>query len=345
MPLQDLCRDRPCEGKPPVPGDSRPAGYGPSRMTGIARAAALDPRSRRRVGALGRARPDSDAERTLVPAPPPQQDDRGGQHAAGAADPALPADQAARADRPAQLRPAGDGGDRRRGQGHRHPARGAEPAGGALRPRDRALLQRLRLLPHRLSRGQARGGEPLPRAPRLFRRRGAGPHRARRQRRLRHEPPQQHGLRDRRLHGGASFGAELCRRRVGAGLAAPHAGALARRVLRAPQLGQPPLPPGARLLREGCDRRRRGPGGLPRGRPQPRRPPAQAQARPHQLHGLVLRPRRLPRSRLRARRHQLRPCAGGPHAGARAGSRRAPARARRACSRPQRASSPTTWAS
>ena len=58
---------------------------------------------------------------------------------------------------------------------------------------------------------QARGGEPLPGAPRLFRRRGAGPHRARRQRRLRHEPPQQHGLRDRRLHGGASLRAQLCR--------------------------------------------------------------------------------------------------------------------------------------
>ena len=60
------------------------------------------------------------------------------------------------------------------------------------------------------------------------------------------------------------------------GLAAQDAGALARRLLRAPRLGQPPLPPGARLLRAGGDGRRRGPGGLSRGRPQPRRAPAQA---------------------------------------------------------------------
>ena len=49
-------------------------------------------------------------------------------------------------------------------------------------------------------------------------------------------------------------------------------------------------------------------------------PPAQAQARPHQLHGLVLRPRGLARPGLRPRGHQLRPGAGGPHAGARAGA-------------------------
>ena len=80
--------------------------------------------------------------------------------------------------------------------------------------------------------------------------------------------------------------------------------------------GNRPVSPGAGPLCAGGDRRRRRAGGIPGGRPEPRRRSAPAAPRPHQLHGLGIRSRRRARPRLRSGRHQLRPGARGPLAGA-----------------------------
>jgi glycerol-3-phosphate O-acyltransferase len=66
---------------------------------------------------------------------------------------------------------------------------------------------------------------------------------------LRDEPPQQHGLRPRRLPRRHRDRALLRGRRVGAGVAPADAGPLARRLLRPPALRRPSLPHGARALR------------------------------------------------------------------------------------------------
>ena len=76
-------------------------------------------------------------------------------------------------DRPAALRPAGAGGGRGLRARAGHAARGRDGESRGIRPRDRAELQRLRLLPGRLLARAQRRPLSLPRAPRLLRRGGA----------------------------------------------------------------------------------------------------------------------------------------------------------------------------
>ena len=142
---------------------------------------------------------------------------------------------------------------------------------------------------------------------------------------VRHEPPQQHGLRAGRLPGRRAHGAQLRRRRMGAHLAIAAAHPLDGRLLRAPQLQQPDLPPGAGALRPHGDRGRRRPGDVSRRRPVARRPAARTQARPVRLHAEIVRSQGNERHRLRAGGAQLRPRARGSHAAPLARPRDAPA--------------------
>ena len=233
---------------------------------------ALAVRRDRAVCGLVAARPAADPERPLVRAPPPQPADRPRQPAAGRRDQAVPAHQAPGADRPPGLRPAG-GRRRQRLRPRQQPAaRGGDDRGPSLCARDRADLQRLYLLQGGLLDRPRRRPLPLPRAPGLRRRAHHGRRGARHHRGVRHEPPQQHGLRAGGLPGGRAHGAQLRRRRMGAHLAIAAAHPLDGRLLRAPQLQQSDLSPGAGALRAHGDRGGRGAGDVSRGRAVARRP-------------------------------------------------------------------------
>ena len=296
---------------------------------------ALAVRRDRALCGLVAARPAADPERPLVRAPPPQPADRPRQPAAGRRDKAVPAHQAPGADRPPGLRPAG-GRRRQRLRPRQQPAaRGGDDRGPSLRARDRADLQRLYLFPAGLLDRPRRRPLPLPRAPGLRRRAHHGRRGARHHRGVRHEPPQQHGLRAGGLPGGRAHGALLRRRRMGAHLAIAAAHPLDGRLLRAPQLQQSDLSPGAGALRAHGDRGGRRPGDVSRGRPVARRQAARAQARPVRLHAEIVRSQGRPRHRLRAGGAELRPRARGPHLAALA--RQGAAAARRAVRRAHRA--------
>src|SRR6476661_9268338 len=169
---------------------------------------------------LGGSRPPAGPRRPLVSAAAGQPRHRRAEHPAAAEDPPLPPHPAAGADRPPGLRPRGGRGGRPARPRAGDSAPGPGGASGALRPRNRAGLQRLLLLPDRLLALQAGGPAALPGAPRLLRR--GRPRRAvpRLDRGLPDEPPQQHGLRAGGLSGRRPHRPLLRRRRVGADLAA-----------------------------------------------------------------------------------------------------------------------------
>ena len=226
----------------------------------------------------------------------------------------------------------------------RRAARRADAARAPLRRRDRPGLQRLRLFPGRLLARQDVREDDLPRPPRLHRRGGAGRDRSELDGGLRHEPPQQHGLRAGLVPRRRAGGAELRGRRMGAHLAAAGADPRDGRVLRAPQFRRSAVPHGAAALRADGDRGRRAAGDVSRRRPDDRRPPARAQARPARLHAEGLRPGGAARPRLHPGRHQLRPRPRRPLAAAQArpgGRRRRPRpNARRSWRASPRASRP-----
>ena len=175
------------------------------------RPSGLDCSPGRWTGAVGGSLPAAHSGRTLVRPKARQSPDRRVEHALAVADPRVPANEAPNPRRPPGLRPRGDGSGRDGGAGVRRAARGPDPPGRAPRARDRPLVQRLGLLPDRLRPGPPHGPAPLPGPSGVLRRRRAVAHRARCERRLRDEPPQQHGLRPRRLPGGQPIRVELRR--------------------------------------------------------------------------------------------------------------------------------------
>ena len=132
--------------------------------------------------------------------------------------------------------------------------------------------------------------------------------------RLRHEPPEQHGLLPPVIPRGRKDCAELRGRRVGADLAHPGLPAGDRRVLRAARFEGPALSARPRALGRDGDRERGPAGRLSGGRPLEGRRPPPAEARPSRLHAPRLRPEGPARPRLHPRRRQLRPRPRGPHA-------------------------------
>ena len=295
-----------------LPPCSPPPGQAEGQDDGKRLDPPLDCDRRRRPGALGADGAPADSRCALVLSPAGESGHHRAQHPASAPGAGISPDEAASPHRPPGLRPRGRGGARSRSARDRHPARGADSRGGALRPRDRALVQRLPLLPHRLPPRAPDRAPPLPCPPGIRGRPGAVAHRARGERGVRHEPPQQCRLRDRGVHGGEPLRAQLRGGRMGESLAPAGPRALSRSLLRTPQFQQRALPAGSRALRAGGNRGRGGPGRLPRGGPEPRRPHARAEARPHQLHDQRLRSRGRARSGLRPGGHQLRPGARGP---------------------------------
>ena len=274
---------------------------------------------------LGRRRAVPGAGHALVLPPPHQQRHPGTQHPPAHRAAVLQADAARGAHRPPLSRRAHPG--RRRGacEGGRRGAGRRAPPHRSLRARNRALLQRLPLLPHRLLAGEKRRAPALPRAPGLCRRGRPGGGRPEVDRGLRHEPPQQYGLRAGRLPRRRAGGALLRRRRMGAHLGVAGPDPLDGRLLRAAQLGRSALPRRALALRRHGHRGRRAAGAVPRGRPHRRRRAAPAEVRPARLHGEILSCRRRARPGIHPRRPQLRPRAGGPQPAAQAGGAAAPA--------------------
>lgn len=180
--------------------------------------AAVGRHPRHHAGWSGGNRPHPDAGRALGAAPPRQPRHRRTQYPSAASHPAIQTDQTAGADRSPGVRSGGAARGRRIRQGSRRAARSRDGEGEALRPGNRALVQCLRLFPG----GNADRAEHLPdalsRPHRLPQRRRAGQGRSGVLGHLRHQPPLQHGLCAGDLCRGDLVGAELCRRRVGAGL-------------------------------------------------------------------------------------------------------------------------------
>ena len=259
-----------------------------------------------------------DPGRALPDAAPLQPRDRGPQHAAQAAHPAVQARQAPGADRPAHLRP----GSAARGRGvcgrQQGAARGRAAARASLRQRDRAVVLGLCVFRHRHAARAPHLDLSLSRAPRLHGRERDADGRSRRGGDLRDQSPLQHGLCAGHLHGVDLVGAELRGRRVGAGVAAAEPDPLDGRLFRAPRLARAALSQGAVALRPSRGRGRADPGDVPGRRPDARRQAAPAEARPAELHGVGVRSEGPARRGVRARRHQLRPRDRGPRAGRRA---------------------------
>ena len=270
--------------------------------------------SGRRAGRRRADRPPVRARARVVDAPPRQPRHRRAQPAPQAQDPALQARPPPPADRAADVRPRGAEGRRGRGQGPRRAQERHPCARPPLRQGDRAGLLRLYLFPRRRRAGQEALDRALPRAARRLRRADPLPGAARCLGGVRHQPPLQHGLRARHVPRVGELGAELRGRRMGARVGAAEPDPRHGRLLRAPRQLQRALSQNSGALRAHGHHLGRCPGRVPRRRPHPRRLAAPAQARPAQLHGVGLRSQRPARHRVRARRHQLRPRAGGPRA-------------------------------
>ncbi len=162
-------------------------------------------------------------------------------------------------------------------------------------------------------------------------------------RRLPHQPPQQHGLHPRGVprgrEGGLSYAVGEWARIWPLQTLDPGDG----RVLRAPQLARPALPQGARAVRRDGDRGRRHAGGLSRGRPLARREAAAAQARHPRLHAPLVRSGGRARHRLRPRRRSTTTASSRTAASCSSLDRGGTASRRgRTASRRRRASSPAT---
>ena len=169
------------------------------------------------------------------------------------------------------------GGGRRSGRLGSHAGRRHGPR-RRVRPRNRSAVQRATPSSAGLSLRAPRGDDPVSGARGVRGRSDPRRDPGRRQRRVRHQPPQQHGLRARGVPGRGARRAELCGRRMGARLAARHAHPIAWGVLRAARLAEPSLSQGARAVRAARRRPRRHAGPVPRRRAVARRPAAAAEA-------------------------------------------------------------------
>jgi hypothetical protein len=183
--------------------------------------------------------------------------------------------------------------------------------------RDRAGFQHLRVLPRRLLDRPHVAAHALPRAHRLNRRRRARCHPRERDRGLRDEPPQQHGLHHRVVPRRRARGPVVRRWRAGARAEAAAADPLEGRAFRARQLEGRVVPAHARAPNRARHRGRGHAGGLRRRRFDEGRVLARAALGRARLHASRLSLRRRARPRLRAARTQLRPCARRPLAVAR----------------------------
>ena len=248
----------------------------------------------------------------MVAAAAGQSRHRRAQPAAQAEDPALQAGAAAAADRAADVRSRCAEGGRGRGQGARRAQERRPCARPPLCQGDRAGVQRLHLFPGRRRVGEEAVDLALSRASRRLRRGGALQGAARRLGGVRHQSSLQHGLRAGHLPGVGELGAELRRGRVGARVGAAEPDPRHGRLFRAPRQLECALSQGAGALRAHGHHVGGGAGRVPRGRPHARWLAAPAQAGALELHGVGLRPQWSPRHRVRARRPQLRPRAGGP---------------------------------
>ena len=188
------------------------------------------------------------------------------------------------ADRPPQQRPEGPGrGDR----ACRQQRRGARAGGAPHRPlcaRDRAVVQRLHLFPHWLFAFARHRAAPVPRAHRLCRRSPAARHLAQVHARVRHEPPQQHGLHPRVVPRRRESDAVLCRGRMGAHLGLAAVDPLDGCILRAAQFRRSAVPRCAVALCANGHRGRRDSGDVSRRRADARWQAARAALRSARLH-------------------------------------------------------------
>ena len=281
-------------------------------------AAAVADADRGRARALVGHRPAADSGRALSDAAPVQSRHRRAQHPAEAAHPAVQAGEAPGADRPADLRPGGaarDRGVRRRQQGVARSRAAARPS---LRQGDRAVVLGLCVFRHRHAARTPHLDLHLSGAARLHGRGRDADGRSGCRRHLRDQSPLQHGLRAGHLHGVDLVGAQLCGRRVGAGVAPAEPDPLDGRLFRAPGFARAALSQGAVALCPSRGRGRADPGDVPGRRADARRQAAPAQARPAELHGVVVRSEGTARRGVRAGRHQLRPGDRGSRAGRRA---------------------------
>src|SRR3990172_3678363 len=127
--------------------------------TDLARRRPLSPRG------MGGHRPPSDPERPMVSAQARQPGARGDREAPPSGDPAVLADQAAGAGRPAHVRPENPGDGRGPREGERDPAQHRDGGGRAVYEGDRTLLQRVRLFPDRVLAPAKNTAPPLPGSP------------------------------------------------------------------------------------------------------------------------------------------------------------------------------------